>query len=95
MFRIAKRNRYLRALVRAGATTPAAPVSLTGIGRAGSSVFRRLVRRGLVVEARPGQFYVNTGEARIFHHAERRLALALLAAAATVAALGWLVNRSA
>ena len=49
MFRIAKRNRYLRAFGNAGATTPRTPASLKGIGCRESSVFRRLVGRGLIV----------------------------------------------
>src|SRR5258705_12419273 len=89
MLRIAKRNRYLRAFVHAGATTPATPASLEDVGRRESSVFRSLVRRGLIVEERPGQFYLNTDKARVFQKAERRLALALLALGAIAVATGW------
>lgn len=93
MFRIAKRNRYLRAFGNAGATTPRTPASLKGIGCRESSVFRRLVGRGLIVEGPPGQFYLNLDKVRAFQEAERGRALALLALVVVGLAIGWLVNR--
>jgi hypothetical protein len=56
---IAKQNRLMRRYRQAGATAPESACVPEDIGCRDSWVFRRMVFRGVFVEAKPGQFYID------------------------------------
>jgi hypothetical protein len=83
MFLIARQNRYLRKFTAAGAVAPAGARPLREVGVRDSRVFRRLVSRGVLVEAAPGRFYLDPPASAAFRHRRRKQAFVLLAVTGT------------
>lgn len=67
--RIKVRDRVADKLVLQGAIVPARAVAFAPQGRFEQWLFARLLRRGAVVEAAPGRFYLNVPA---YHHGQDR-----------------------
>lgn len=82
MFVVAKQDRYIRTLIRHGATSPEHAMWL---GSAGGRIPRELeglVRLGVVVEESSRRFYLDRARASTFLARRRRIALIALVIAA-------------
>jgi hypothetical protein len=56
---VAMQNRYLRTFERAGATSPSTARTLAEVDLRDRQIFRGLVRRGYIVDAGAGRYYVD------------------------------------
>ena len=63
---VVHQNRLMRQFREAKATAPKSASTLTEIGCWNSWVFRRMVARGVFIEASAGRFYMDEEKARCF-----------------------------
>jgi hypothetical protein len=82
-------NRYMRRFREAEAFTPERTVTLADIGERNSFVFRALVRRGVIVDAGGGRYYLDRERADAL--VERRRQVVLWVAIAGVIGLALLL----
>jgi hypothetical protein len=75
---IAKQNQYLRRFQEAGAISPDTAMSLEQVGCRDSRMFQRLVRREVIRQTAPGQYYLDVAAAQAFRQARRQRALTAL-----------------
>ena len=75
---IAKQNQYLRRFQEAGAISPDTAMSLEQVGCRDSRMFQRLVRREVIRQTAPGQYYLDVAAAKAFRQARRQRALTAL-----------------
>lgn len=85
---MARQERYLRAFERAGATEPSRARTLAELGLSDSRPFQTLVRRGYVIAASPGLYYVDADRVRRRRLRARLAFVIALAVLATVVAIG-------
>lgn len=91
--RIAVRDRVADALVTRGALTPATAIPYRPSGRVERWLFARLRRRGAVVEAAPGRFYLHVAAYQARRDALERRAVPIGLGALVLAALMLLLYR--
>ncbi|MEG3145892.1 hypothetical protein U1839_14620 [Sphingomonas sp. RT2P30] len=91
--RIAVRDRVADALVTRGALTPTTAIPYRPEGRVESWLFARLRRRGAVVEAAPGRFYLHVAAYQAQRDALERRAVPIGLGALALAALMLLLYR--
>jgi hypothetical protein len=82
---VAKQNRYIRRFRESNAFAPEGAVSLADIRMRPSFVFRALLRRGVIVDAGGGKYYLDQDRTDAF--LERRRQIILWAAVAAVLAM--------
>jgi hypothetical protein len=75
VFRILKQDRYLRGFEQAGAMDPSSARTLGELGLRESSVFRGLVRGGIISPSVPDRYFLVPENARRFASRRRQLAL--------------------
>jgi hypothetical protein len=76
---VARQNKLIRRFRDAGATAPEFARSPEDLGCRNSWIFRRLVTRGVFLEAKPGRYYVDEVAAETFLRVRRARALGMLA----------------
>jgi hypothetical protein len=89
---IAKQNRYMRRLRDADAVTPDRAVALADIGAGDSVVFRRLVKRGVIVDAGGGRFYLDRERADAFIERRRQFVVWMIVVALIALAIALLLS---
>jgi hypothetical protein len=72
---LVRQNRYLRRFQKAEAFTPDRAVTLADIRERSSFVFRGLVRRGVIVDAGNGRYYLDRERADEFAEWRRQRVL--------------------
>lgn len=91
--RINVRDRVADALVTRGALTPATAIPYRPTGRVESRLFARLRRRGAIVEAAPGRFYLHVAGYQARRDALERRAVPIGLGALVLAGLMLLLYR--
>lgn len=71
---IIKQNEYIRKFKRAGASSPAAALTLDELRIRNSAIFRRLLAKGVFAEAGNGRYYIDLDQAEEFLALRRRFA---------------------
>lgn len=82
-----QQNRLMRRFRQAGAITPPSARPPQDVGCRNSWIFRRLVARGVFIEAKPGRYYINEVAADEFVRLRRARMLEEFAIALVLAAL--------
>jgi hypothetical protein len=92
---LAKQNRYIRRLRDADAYSADRAVSLADIRMRSSFVWRGLLRRGVVVDAGNGRYFLDREQTEVFLERRRQIVLWMAVIAILVMIIGLLVLRVA
>lgn len=92
---VAKQNRYIRRLRKADAYSPDRAVSLADLRMRPGFVLRGLIKRGVVVEAGEGRYYLDRDRTEEFLERRRQIILWLAVIAVIAMMIGLLLSRSA
>jgi hypothetical protein len=90
---VARQNKLIRRFREAGATAPEFAQLPEDLGCRNSWIFRRLITRGVIVETKPGRYYVDEIAADNFMRLRRAKALGMLAIVLGLCGLAMLASR--
>ncbi len=75
---IAKQKKIIRRFKNIDATTPERAIDPFVLGLKNGIIFRRLVGRGILIEASPSLFYLDEQQAEVFSALRRRVAFGVM-----------------